>query len=255
MGVLKREDILFNALGEDRRANIEIVSSAYASVFRDKAYFSMPVTTGKRYYDVLDRYGVKTVKELEEKRPGALREEIIIPNIEGGRAFAERFAPELDASLIVPGVFEGRKQRWTDDEYMILWLRLITSSIKEICLSEGWEYSNGAAVEFARGIMIRFRFIEERQHRMPIYDHTKQPIGIEEGARKLAAAIKDLERRGHPTNILRKELGRIAGIAAYCYDYMTGREEWEYHYGNEICWRQVEGAAKSVGAMIALTWD
>lgn len=129
MSLWTREEQWFQAMPPERQANIEIVSSAYASLFADKAYFTMPVTTGRRYYDVLDRYGVKSVDELERIRPGALREEIILPNIEEGKNFASKIREdhELDA-IVVPGVFEARKQRWSQEEYMVLWLRFITAS-------------------------------------------------------------------------------------------------------------------------------
>ncbi|MBU6500286.1 MAG: DUF4406 domain-containing protein [Patescibacteria group bacterium] len=256
MVIRRWEHEVFDILPQERRANIDIVSSAYSSVLGDKAYLSMPITSGKRYYEILDHYGVKTVEELEKKIPGALREEIIIPNIDDGKKFAERLAPELDSSLIVPAIFEARRQRWTQEEYMVLWLRLLTKSVKEIYLLDGWEYSNGGAIEFARGLMIRYRFIEERNDRLLIYDHKKRPVSIEEGARKLTEAIKDLTRRGHQTSTLRKELGRVAGIAAYCNDYLTSRDKWAYHAnGIGLNSGATITAAKSVGAMIALTRD
>jgi hypothetical protein len=257
MGIWRRrEDTIFDSLPADRQTNIEVVSSAYASMLGDKAYLSMPVTSGRRFYEILDLYGVKTVEELEKKRPGALRQEIILPNVGEAKTFAARLAPELDTSLIVPGVFETRRQRWTQDEYMVLWLRLITSSIKEIYLLDGWEYSNGGAMEFARGFLIHYRFIEGREDRMPIYDHKRQVVDIVDGAHKLADAIKDLARRGYPTDVLRKELGRIAGMAYFCYDSMTSQEEYVYHTDCiGFNWYSIFTAAQSVDAPIALTWD
>ena len=162
MGLWKRrEERLFDALPDDRRANIEVVVSAYDSVLAGKAYLTMPVTTGRRFYDVLDHYGVRTIDDLERRRPGALRDEIILPNLEE----ANRFAAALvtGAPLVVPGVFEARRQRWGQDEYMILWLRVITGSVTELWLSDGWEYLTGGAMEFCRAMMIDFRFVEGRR--------------------------------------------------------------------------------------------
>jgi hypothetical protein len=110
MSLFSREELTFQQLSSDRQANIEIVCSAYESMFCEKAYLTMPITTGKRYYDLLDKYGVRTIEELEKKRPGALREEVILPNIEEGKNLAKRIQPEICDALIVPGIFEARKK-------------------------------------------------------------------------------------------------------------------------------------------------
>jgi hypothetical protein len=206
-------------------ASIRIVSSAYASVIGDKAYLSMPITTGKRYYDTLDRYGVRSLDELEKKYPGALRGEILLPNLETGKALAEQIAPEIDASLICPGIFDAREQAWTQDEYMALWLDLISSSITEIYLSDGWEYSNGGAIELAQALLIHHNFVEGRDDALPIYDHKRQRVNLVWGAQKLIDAIKDLERRGYSAKLLREQLSEIVGIAGFFADPMTSRHE------------------------------
>jgi hypothetical protein len=228
MGLWRREEELFRSLPEDRQANIEVVNSAYESILSDKAYFSMPITGGRLLYNTLDHYGVKTIQELEQKHPGALREEVIIPNIEAAKSFGKRVSDHA-LPIVIPGIFEARKQRWSQDEYMILWLRLITSAIKELWLCEGWEYSNGGAMEFCRGIMIHYRFIEERVDRLPIFDHQGNLIDLMEGVYKLATSIKDLSQRGYDTSKLRVELGQLAGIAAYLGDHLTSRHERNFH--------------------------
>lgn len=220
MSIWTREEEAFKNLPPERQANIEIVSSAYASVFAQKAYLTMPVTTGKRYYDVLDRYGVKSVEELEQKRPGALREEIIIPNIEEGKALAARIRQdnEIDA-LVVSGIFEARKQRWTQEEYMVLWLRFITSSASAVYLSDGWAYSNGGAIEFVRALAKSYRLVGEAaqnfDHSRPtieIYNHRGERVDFYEGAIRLYEAIRDLQQRGYGSDVLRDEFALLEGI-------------------------------------------
>jgi len=209
-----REELDFLALPPERQANVDVVASAYASMLGDKAYLTMPVTTGRLLYDVLDAYGVKSIAELESFRPGALREEIILPNIEGSLNHAKAVASRTGLPLVVPGVFEARKQRWTQVEYMVLWLRFITTSVAELHLCRDWEYSNGGAIEFTRAILIRHRCVESRDGPMRVYDHAGDQVDIVQGAARLRAAITDLKRRGHDVSVLVRELGRIGGFAA-----------------------------------------
>jgi hypothetical protein len=229
----EREDEMFANLALDRQANIEVVLSSYQSIVSNgaqgKAYVTMPVTSGRRYYEVLDRYQVRTVEELEQKKPGALREEIIIPNIAEGKEIADKVSKLSGLPLVVPGVFEARRQRWSQDEYMSLWLRILSGQVQELYLSPGWEYSNGGAMEFTRGMMIQFRFVEGREDRIPVYDIDKKLVSIAEGAEKLAHAIQDLRRRGFNTSKLDGELELVAGIAMYLCDYLTSRREYAYH--------------------------
>ena len=246
---LRREDEIFNALPPDRQANIEIVLSAYRSVFAKKAYLTHAVTTGKRFYDTLDHYEVTSAEELEHKRPGALYEEVILPNIEEARQLAKRIGSGAHA-LIVPGVFEARKQRWTQDEYMVLWMRFITlGPVEELLLSPYWYYTNGGVMEFCRGMMIRFGLIQERQDLLPVLDHECNPVTLAEGAWMAADAIKQLTGRGHDTAKLRTELTQIAGIGAYLEDPLTDR-----HTPTRLAERDLYGAvraAQSVGAPVA----
>jgi hypothetical protein len=233
-----REEQWFQDLSSDRQANIEIVSSAYASVFADKAYLTMPVTTGRRYYDVLDRYGVKTVAELEQKLPGALRNEIILPNIEEGMILAAKIQCEQNEdALVVPGVFEARKQRWSQEEYMVLWLRFITDSAQSLYLTEGWEYSNGGAIEFTRALAKQYRFVGTLTHfdswsirAMVIYDHAGNEVEVVGAAAKLVEAICDLTTRGFDTATLRRELGLIGGLTWYMADLCRNAS-----HANKVC--------------------
>lgn len=257
MSLWLREEKVYAGLPADRQANIEVVSSAYASLFAQKAYLTMPITTGKRFYDILDRYGARTVEELEQKRPGALREEIILPNIEAGRLLAEGIRAHEDVpALIVPGVFEARSQRWTQDEYMVLWLRVITSTIRELYLSPDWEYSNGGAVEFARAVLLQFRCIDGHDNRLSIYDHRGEPVSLKQGADKLTSAIKDLGNRGYDVDSLKVELGRLAGLVAMLYH--AEQHTWAHHtlrvHVPSFDWSIVD-AAQSVGASVHFHLD
>lgn len=209
-----REEIDYEALPQERRDNLDVVASAYASVRAPLAYLTMPVTTGRRYYEVLDRHGVLDVAALEAASPGALRDEVILPNVAESVALGEAIAARTGTVVVVPGVFEARRQRWSQVEYMCLWLRLITRDVVALHLSPDWAYSNGGAVEYARATLVRHGALPGREAPMSVLDHEGGDVPLDVGVVALLAAAADLASRGHDASVLRREAGRLAGFAA-----------------------------------------
>jgi len=215
----------------EHEAGIETVSSAYQSVIADLAYLSMPVTAGKRLYALMEKYGVKTKEQLERMRPGALWEEVVLPNIESGRDLAQKIHREKGQALVVPGIFDASGLHWGRNEYMVLWLRLISERMKKIYLADGWEYASGGAAEFVRGAMIHFHFAI-REESMTMYDAAARKIDMSSGAMLIARAIEDLRKRGFENPRLTNEFRTLASLA-YTLSILakTDRRRWEIHIG------------------------
>src|SRR3989344_536981 len=160
MGIWGNDALLLAESAPEKVDSINIVLSAYRSIRGERViYASVPVTTGQRYYDVLDRYSVKTLDELLAKNKDALKKEIIAPNISEGIVFADELAKKLNRTVIAPSVFEAKKQRWSQNEYMFLWYRFIEERIKAIGLMKDSKYSNGSAKEVVRAIEMQFGFV------------------------------------------------------------------------------------------------
>jgi len=206
------EDDFFPKLSPDRQAQIEVVSSAYQSIVADLAYLTMPVTAGKRLYELMEKYGVRTKEELEKKCPGALWEEVVLPNIENGRTLAHKLHTDKGSNFLVPGIFDARKLGWSQREYMVLWLKFISASAKEIYLVPGWEYSSGGAMEFVRGMMLQFRFAA-RKEPITIKDEQARIVDLSGGALTIAYAIRDLRKRGFDDKRLSQEFRHLASLA------------------------------------------
>lgn len=85
-----------------RRHEIEVVLGSYESLLTDIAYLSVPITSGERLYRVLEENGVTTVADLSTRRPNALREEVIEPNITEAIAKAKRLAPAFPTRWCAP---------------------------------------------------------------------------------------------------------------------------------------------------------
>jgi len=212
---------------EEKRHSIGIVISAYRSMFTDIAYASMPITSGKLFYGVLEKYNVKNQSELLAVNKDALYLEIIKPNIESGIEFARELEARLEIPVLAPSVFEAKKQRWSQDEYMFLWYRVIEEMASEMHMMDGWEYSNGGTKEFYTATLMAFgrhhpflyggpeRFVvrylpEEKRSQKQLnqmrniktYSQSGEEIRLEEGVDLISSAIFDLEKRGFKSDPL-----------------------------------------------------
>ncbi len=154
----------YERLTADELGNLGIVLGAYRSFRGDRrkhiAYVGMPITSGKRYFDVLCANGVKTTDELIAKLgKDALYELVIKPNIVEGIALADTLGAGKDLLFIAPSVFEAKKWRWSQDAYMSLWYRVIGEMAGAHYVMDGWEYSTGGAKEVTFSMLMQWRYI------------------------------------------------------------------------------------------------
>jgi hypothetical protein len=155
----------YERLTAEELGNLAVVRGAYGS-FRGArrnllAYVSMPITTGKRFYEVLTAEGVRSAKELAEKRgKDALFELVIKPNIAEGIALADELGARGDRLYIAPSVFEAKRWRWSQDAYMALWYCVQAELAGQHYLMDGWEYSTGGVKEVIFTFLMRFGFIQ-----------------------------------------------------------------------------------------------
>lgn len=266
----------------ERMDAIDIVLSAYKSMRSTTAYLSMPITSGKRFYEVLGKYGAKTLEELLKIDTSLLREEIILPNIDEGTILADELSKRIKRPIIAPAIFEAKKQRWNQVEYMFLWNSVLYESVVELYMMDGWEYSNGGSLEFLRGLELQFGYglrplqicpegipmfaahvfhevkaVNDRNFFIPLVARTeKDPmvifgqsgnvLRIEDGARLICRAIKDLEARDFETHSLKEVLLLVAGIAkcfkGYRYCYETTGVEIPYEIDVKEVLKQIKKA-------------
>ncbi len=220
----------YEQLTESELINLNVVLGAYRSFRGDRrkhiAYVGMPITTGKRYYDVLDAHGVKTLEELGSKiGPRAISELIIKPNLKEGIAFADTLGVQKNLLFIAPSVFEGKPQRWTQYAYMALWYRVIGELAGSHFVMDGWEYSTGGLKEVLFSMFMQWAIIRpytkraaveafglqnfhagmtaveaqaefEAMRKIRVYDASGMEITVDIALTKSVAAIYDLKNRG-----------------------------------------------------------
>jgi hypothetical protein len=217
MGVHGEDTGLLVGSSENNIESISVVLSAYRSVIHPLAYVSMPITSGKRLYDVFEQARVHSIDELKEKEPGSVYNDILKPNVMHGIDSARKIAGDISLPVIAPSIFEARKQRWGENEYMFLWYRVLEEKIQEIYMTDGWQYSNGGAQEFVRAIEMQFGFINPHNGMeffpqaiaRPIYPLTKNIIKRRKHDRLFVKWANEQHERLAP------EFERLKGVKIY----------------------------------------
>ncbi len=162
--LLQEVEDSYARLTEDELANLGVVLGAFRSFRGNRrghiAYVSMPITSGKRLFDVFEKENVRSVDELAVKYgKDALFELVIKPNVAEGIALANSLGRREDLLFVAPSVFEAKKWRWSQDAYMSLWYRVIGEMAGKLVVSDGWEYSTGGVEEVMFALFLRWRIL------------------------------------------------------------------------------------------------
>jgi len=192
-------------------STIEIVWSAYRSVLSQAgslAYVSTSITSGKLMQDVLDEMGLS---EEELKAHPDFFSMVIQPNLAAGTGLARQIASRNDRPVVAPTIFEGKAQRWSQADYMRMWLRMIEENVTQMFMSPGWEYSNGGCEEYLKAVNMDYGF-GPRVDIQPL-DHRHNPIPLHVGMERIATALEDVHRRGRKAPVLFSALKGLWGAS------------------------------------------
>lgn len=196
MTVLAPDRDRLAASSDEVKRTVEIVWSAYRSVLSKEgglAYVSMAITSGVRMLDVLEELGLATADDLKTHAPAAFYERVIRPNIEAGGRLARTIAGKVDHPVVAPSIFDAKRQRWGQDEYMALWLRMIEENVRWIYMAPGWEFSNGGVEEFLHAVQMSLGF--RGRSDIEILDHDGKPLTIHAGMEAISRALLSVRDR------------------------------------------------------------
>lgn len=177
----------YDRLTETELTNLGVVMGAVRMLRGNRrgllAYVSMPITSGKRFFDVLSANGVKSAEELAAKcGKDALYEQVIKPNIAEGVAYADKLGLEKrDLLFIAPSVFEAKKWRWSQDAYMAMWYRVIGEMAGHHYMMPGWEYSTGGVKEVLFSLFMQWNVVGRDRRRInDDYGTLTDAVGIKD---------------------------------------------------------------------------
>lgn len=219
-------------LTEAELTELGIVLSAYRSLRGNKhshiAYVSMPINSGKLYFETLNQAKVQTEIELEkELGPEALYELIIKPNIAAGVAFADKLGQEKELIFIAPSVFEAHRWQWSQEAYMSLWYSVIGELAGAHYVQDDWAYSLGSLREVFFSSLMKFGMIQPyskqwaveafglqnffagltpqeefaeymRMQKIKLYESNGQELHLDKAIHLCAQALTNLKKWGFP---------------------------------------------------------
>jgi hypothetical protein len=203
MNILAPDRDRLAASSDEAKRTVEIVWSAYRSVLSKEgrlAYVSTAITSGRRMWEAVLALGLRDADELKARFPEVLRDDVILPNVAAGNELAREVAAKIDHPVVAPAIFEARKQRWGQDEYMALWLKMIEENVGRIYMAPGWEFSNGGAEEYLHAVQMALGF--RGRHDITPLDAESRVIPVGEGADAIARALFWLEERGAKAPVL-----------------------------------------------------
>jgi hypothetical protein len=127
---------------------------------REKAiYASAELTTGRRLYDAMREFNVKTAADLKQlKGKDWYTANIWDANVKAAQDFAAHVREKLGGKTLVitPAPFSA--PGWTQPEYLAFWEQLLRTRISSSWFKADWQYSNGCTFEFAVSRTIRLAF-------------------------------------------------------------------------------------------------
>jgi len=185
---------------------INLSMSAFNCVFADDEaiYCSSELTTGKQLYKVLQKHGVRSREELQEKLGAEefkrVKKELFDSNVARGVQFAEELRKRGLVNVVTPGPYYAPD--FTQQHYLYLWEVFIKEKAYEVRFSYDWQYSNGCTFEYA---------VAARKG-IPRLDHEGNSIELATAIEKVEAAVDELNGAGFLIPILQYNLELLKAI-------------------------------------------
>lgn len=185
---------------------IELLLNVLSSVVSDHSavYVSTPITSGRRFAD----WSSSRDLEVDLSQPETYQEflrEVLEPNSRHARQIIRRLRSLLPKVLIDPTALEDI-EGWIQDDYRVLWARVIEQYTDTVYFLDGWQYSNGCTYEF---------LVANRLNPRPsILKEDQQPLKLEEGIESIKSAVLDLRSSKLPTDFLQRVLDELKQLRA-----------------------------------------
>jgi len=117
-------------------------------------YVSVPITSGERAVEAMDRIGLRSIREARSFDPAKWLAEVQTPNESDARATVAAVRAKHPNRLVLnPAALA--KPGWGDDDYNGLWLDVISTFANTVVPAPGWAWSRGGRLEVAAALALR----------------------------------------------------------------------------------------------------
>lgn len=185
---------------------IESVLNILRSVIVEHSavYISTPITSGQRFALWLSNRDV----EFDLSHPETYLEfkrQVLEPNSEHARGVISVLRTLFSKTLIDPTAVPDI-DGWLQDDYRVLWGKVIELYADTVVFLDGWQYSSGCVYEFfvANGVTPRLTILQENV----------QPLPLATGIHLVKSAVRELQKSKLPTSFLQQVLTELTKLRA-----------------------------------------
>lgn len=116
-------------------------------------YVSVPITSGRRAFHVMEAGGVHDLAEMRRRDPDAWHRDVQVPNERAAAEHARAVRHRLPADVVLnPAVLTT--PAWGDDDYNGLWIDVIREFAKRVVATPDWAWSRGGRLEVAAAVSL-----------------------------------------------------------------------------------------------------
>jgi len=207
---IKYKSALWMDKYKEQKDNVSKTLDTFRAVrnLKHLIYVSMPITSGKYYYQLLLEH-----PNIPKEMLGNLSR---AHNYIVGLEFMETLKEALAHPIILPA--DLYYPSWVQEHYQALWLGLIAEKCTEMRMTDGWEYSNGAVEEYTHAVQLGLGIPDypdlitfaskkdeelqrERMRNIIIYDAHWNVMSVYDGINKINEAIQWLSNNGFKSTI------------------------------------------------------
>jgi len=160
-------------------------------------YLSVPITTGRAYLDYHAAAGQGAVDSVDHGRELARSD-----NERRAIATAHRLRGKLPGTVIDPS--RVTISDWQQDDYHTFWVEVIKRYTETMYFLDGWQYSDGCAIEFATAVSLG----------LPAFTEHMTPLSPAAGQELLHSAIDEYVSVGLDPVRLRQATARAESVVA-----------------------------------------
>lgn len=132
---------------------IEAAIQAFSAAGADRGvlYLSTPITTGLYEYELMDELGLERT-DLRAKRQDDWLMHVVAANETDAAQQADRLTETWALGRLVINPARVKFSTWSQDEYDVLWSRLLKEFPTTVVPLPGWAYSRGARLEISLAV-------------------------------------------------------------------------------------------------------